>query len=400
MQYRMDEKSNNKISALGFGCMRFPSTMGQIDMKRTEELVVQAVADGVNYFDTAYLYPGNEEALGKVLKDNNLRDKVYIATKLPFSQCQKYEDFDRFFEIEKKRLQTDYVDYYFIHAIGSTAQWEHMCELGIEKWIDEKKRSGEVRLIGFSFHGLKDEFTALLDIYDWDFCQIQYNYLNIHYQAGVDGLKVAAAKGIPVFIMEPLLGGKLANGLPEKAVKLLQDKNSDWSNVAWALNWLWNQPEVTMVLSGMNEMAQLAENVALADGAYVGMFSQAEEAAIEEVITTVRESYKIECTGCNYCMPCPKGINIPDCFSAYNASYAMGRVTGLQQYILGTGGIGNGDTHYASDCIACGKCEKHCAQGIEISKEMKAVGKRLESFWLKPGLALARKFMGVRKRTV
>ena len=398
MQYRMDEKTNNKISLLGFGCMRFPKNMGQTDMKKTEELVTRAVELGINYFDTAYLYPGNEEALGKVVKKNNLREKINIATKLPFVQCKAYEDFDRFFEMQKKSLQTDYIDYYFIHCIGELAQWQHLCELGIEKWIAEKKASGEIRRIGFSFHGKRDEFLAIIEAYDWEFCQIQYNYLNINYQAGVTGLKAAFAKGIPVFIMEPLLGGKLATGLPEKAVNLLKERNSQWSPAAWGLNWLWNQSEVTMLLSGMNEMSQLEENVALANEAKVGMFDEKEDKAIEEVIQIIGESYKVPCTGCAYCTPCPQGINIPACFSAYNALYAMGRYTGLQQYILSTGGIGNGKTHYASDCIGCKKCERHCPQDIEIAKEMKLVKKRLESFYLKPALAIARKVMRVKKR--
>lgn len=398
MKYRMDKKTNNEISILGFGCMRFPKTMGQIDMKKTEELIVQAVADGINYFDTAYLYPGNEDALGKIVQKNNLREKINIATKLPFTQCQQYEDFDRFFEIEKQRLQTNYVDYYFIHAISDSGQWQHLCELGIEKWIDAKKKSGEVRRIGFSFHGVKDEFMTLLEAYDWDFCQIQYNYLNIHYQAGVAGLKAAAKKGIPVFVMEPLLGGKLVDGLPERAVKHFKASNHEWSSVAWALNWLWNQSEVTMLLSGMNEMSQLSENVALADKAQVGMFGENENKAIKEVTKIIKESYKIPCTGCDYCMPCPKELNIPGCFAAYNASYAMGRVTGITQYILNTGGVSNGGAHYASNCIACKKCEKHCPQNIKISDEMKKVKKRIESFYLKPCLAVARKVIGVKKR--
>ena len=398
MQYRVDKKVSNEISILGFGCMRFPKNLGQIDMKKTEELIVRAVELGINYFDTAYLYPGNEEALGKVVKKNNLRDKVNIATKMPFSQCQKYEDFDRFFKIQKEHLQTDYIDYYFIHNMADVSQWHHLCELGIEKWIDTKKKSGEIRRIGFSFHGVRDEFTNLIEAYDWDFCQIQYNYLNIHYQAGVEGLKRAATKGIPVFIMEPLLGGKLANGLPEKAVNLLHEKNNKWSPAAWGLNWLWNQPEVTMLLSGMNEMAQLEENALLASEARVGMFNDEESQAIADVIAIIGESYKVPCTGCNYCMPCPKGINISGCFAAYNASYAMGRATGIIQYILNTGGMGNGETHYVSSCIACKKCERHCPQHIEIAKELEAVKKRMEPFWFKPVLTVARKCMGIKKR--
>lgn len=398
MQYRIDKKKKNELSILGFGCMRFPRNLGQIDMKKTEQLIVEAVKKGVNYFDTAYLYPGSEDALGQILAKNNLRDQVNIATKLPFSQCNSYDDFDRFFEIQKKRLCTDRIDYYFIHAIGELKQWERMCELGIERWIAQKKQEGQILRVGFSFHGLRDEFAELLGAYDWDFCQIQYNYVNIHYQAGVTGLKKAAEKGIPVFIMEPLLGGKLANGLPEKAVQAFQRENADLSPAAWALNWLWNQPEVTLILSGMNEMGQLKENVELASKAEPGMFGKKEEAVIDEVLEIFNASYKIPCTGCNYCMPCPKGINIPACFSAYNASFAMDRFTGLQQYVMSTGGMGNGDTHYASDCIACGKCEKHCPQNIAIRAELKVVKRRMESFWLRPALSIVRKVGRIKKQ--
>ena len=393
MQYREDKKSGNQLSVLGFGCMRFPRNLGQIDVKKTEQLINKAIERGVNYFDTAYLYPGSEETLGAVLKKNGRRPKVYIATKLPFSQCKRYEDFDKFFEIQKKRLQTDYIDYYFIHAISDCKQWERLCELGVEQWIAKKKAAGEIRQVGFSFHGLTNEFIKLVDAYDWDFCQIQYNYINVNYQAGETGLKKAAEKGLSVFVMEPLLGGKLANGLPPKTVALLKKVDEKNSPAAWALNWLWNQPEVTLLLSGMNGMEQVRENTALAHRARAGMFGTGENKVIDKVIEIFNESYKVPCTGCNYCMPCPKGINIPACFAAYNATFAFGKFAGLQQYVLSTGGVGKGETHYAGDCVKCGKCERHCPQHIQIRKELQKVSRRMESFWLKPGLRIMGKVM-------
>ena len=220
MQYRTDMKSGNQLSILGFGCMRFPRNLTQIDVNRTEQLIVKAVQEGVNYFDAAYMYGGSEDTLGAILAKNNLRDKVFIATKLPFAKCKTRHDFDTLFDTQLQRLHTDYIDYYLMHNLGDVHTWQTLCELGIEKWIEEKKEAGQIKNIGFSFHGIHDEFLKLLEVYDWDFCQIQYNYLNTNYQAGVAGLKKAADKGLPVIIMEPLLGGKLATGLPAKAVEM------------------------------------------------------------------------------------------------------------------------------------------------------------------------------------
>ncbi|MCL2034560.1 MAG: aldo/keto reductase, partial [Oscillospiraceae bacterium] len=265
MQYRTDLKSGNKLSALGLGCMRFPRGAIQIDYKKSEKLVLDAIDAGVNYFDTAYIYMGSEEILGQIFKNNpGTREKIFLATKLPLRMCKSYDDFDKLFNIQLKRLNTDYIDYYFMHNLSSRKKWDELCRLGIEDWIAGKKAEGKIKLAGFSFHGSQSEFFALLDAYDWDFCQIQYNYANIHYQAGAAGLKAAADKGIPVIIMEPLLGGKLATGLPKHAAKLFSDVDASKTPAAWALNWLWDQPEATVVLSGMNTPEQLKENASLA----------------------------------------------------------------------------------------------------------------------------------------
>jgi predicted aldo/keto reductase-like oxidoreductase len=268
MQYRTDVKSGNKLSILGFGCMRFPRNSTQ-----TEQLILKAVQEGVNYFDTAFIYGSSEEVLGNIIQKNNLRNNIFLATKLPLAKCKNYDDFDSLFKTQLERLHTDYIDYYLMHNLSDTALWEKLCALGIEKWIKEKKASGQIKNIGFSFHGIHDEFLKILDAYEWDFCQIQYNYINTNYQAGTAGLKRAAKKGLSVIIMEPLLGGKLANGLSKKAIGIFTKANSSLSPAGWALRWLWNQKEVTVVLSGMNEESQLWENIETAKDAIPDMLT-------------------------------------------------------------------------------------------------------------------------------
>lgn len=391
MQYRIDPKSGNKLSALGFGCMRFPRNPVQIDIKKTEKMIVSAVENGVNYFDTAYIYGGSEEALGPILQRNGLRDKIFLATKLPLGLCKTNSDFDKILNTQLERLKTDHIDYYFMHNLSDTERWKALCEIGIEKWIEEKKAEGKIKQVGFSFHGSQGQFFELLEAYPWEFCQIQYNYMNVNYQAGEAGLKKAAAMGLPVFIMEPLLGGKLAVGLPKKAVEIFKEADAGSTPVSWALKWLWNQPEVTLVLSGMSSDAQLAENVKLAGSAAAGVFTQKELDVFKAVEKEFNSSYKVPCTGCNYCLPCPKGVNIPGCFAGYNMSYAGGMVTGLTQYITSTAATNLEKNYGAGNCIQCGKCEKKCPQHIPIMKSLKDVKKRMEPFWFKPGMKLLNK---------
>jgi len=393
MQYRSDRKSGNQLSIMGFGCMRFPRNLTQIDVDRTEQLIVKAVQEGINYFDTAYAYGGSELALGQILAKNNLRQKIYLATKLPFSKCKTYSDFESFFQTQLNRLQTQYIDYYLVHYIGDTNTYEKLRELGIEKWISDKKESGQIRNIGFSFHGIHNEFLKLLDIYDWDFCQIQYNYLNTNYQAGTAGLKKAAEKGLPVIIMEPLLGGKLATGLPKKVSNLFKAANSSMSPAAWALRWLWNHKEVTVVLSGMNSMAQLEENIETAKDALPDMLTVAENNTYDSVIKIIEAAYKVPCTGCNYCMPCPHNVNIPACFSAYNILYTTGMISGFTLYVTSTGLLDPKKNSAASNCKACGTCEKKCPQHIPVAKSLKKVRKKMEPFWLKAALGVYLKIM-------
>jgi len=382
MQYRTDEKSGNKLSILGFGCMRFPRNLAmQIDIKKTERLIMKAIENGVNYFDCAYIYGGSEETLGTILDKNNVRDKVYIATKLPLMKCNAYEDFDKLLETQLQKLRTGYIDYYLMHNLSDMALWKELCGIGIEKWISEKKASGQIKQVGFSFHGMQKEFMALLDAYNWDFVQIQYNYVNINYQAGLGGLQKAAGMGMPVIVMEPLLGGKLANGLPKKAKELFSSVNANLTPAAWALRWLWNQKAVTVVLSGMNDDAQLDENLKTAVDSLPDMFTEKETDVFSFVAEAFNTFYKVPCTGCNYCMPCPKNVNIPGCFAAYNMSYAVGMISAVQLYATSTGGFSPQKNYSASQCVKCGACEKQCPQHIEISNELEKVKKRMEPFW-------------------
>jgi predicted aldo/keto reductase-like oxidoreductase len=396
MQYRVDPKSGNRLSALGFGCMRFPRGIG-IDYAKSERLVVEAVEKGVNYFDTAYVYSGSEEILGEILRKNSLRDKIFIATKLPHGKCSAYEDFDRLFDEQLRRLKTDRIDYYLIHNLPDLAAWNAVKGIGAEEWIAEKKASGRIRNIGFSFHGAQAAFAELLDAFPWEFCQIQYNYMNENYQAGRIGLQKAHERGLPVVVMESLLGGRLASGVPKKAARLFSEANPGITPAAWAMKWLWDQPEVTVVLSGMNAPEQLADNLATAAGAAAGSLSADELAVFGKVKAVFEEGYRVPCTGCNYCMPCPKNVNIPGCFSAYNASCAISFVTGMTQYLTSTNALHSSGGARAANCVKCGACEKKCPQRIRIPAELDNARKRLEPFWFGAVLKVARKLMGGRE---
>ena len=289
MNYRND-KYGVPLSILGFGCLRFPKDGSKIDMEATERQIMSAIRNGVNYFDTAYVYGGSEEALGKILEKNGVRKDIYIATKLPHYLIKSRAGLEKLFREELKRLRTDYVDYYLMHMLTDTETWEKLKKLGIEEWIAEKKASGQIRQVGFSYHGATDMFCKLVDAYDWDFCQIQYNYLDEHAQAGRKGLYHAHAKGLPVIIMEPLRGGKLVTMLPEKAKKVFADYPVKRTPAEWAFRWLWDQEEVTVVLSGMNSDEMVAENLATASTAHVGELTDADQAMLQEVVAAIQDS--------------------------------------------------------------------------------------------------------------
>ncbi|MBQ8540133.1 MAG: aldo/keto reductase [Clostridia bacterium] len=375
MNYRTD-KYGNQLSQLGFGCMRFSSSMGKIDFEKAEKEIMTAYHNGVNYFDTAYIYPGSEVLLGKVFEKNNIRDKVNIATKLPHYLIKTREGLDRLFDEELKRLRSDYVDYYLMHMLTDISAWNRLCDMGIKEWIAEKKKSGQIRQVGFSYHGNSEVFCQLVDAYDWDFCMIQYNYMDEHTQAGKRGLLYANKKGLPVFIMEPLRGGRLVNNLPTAARKIFADYKKQYSPAAWAFRWLWNQKEVTLVLSGMNSTDMVMENIKTASDANVGDLSSDDQAMLNSVVDAINSKIKVGCTGCGYCTPCPKMVDIPGTFAAYNRLYTDGKYTALKEYVMCTALRKNSTA--ASNCIQCGKCEAHCPQGIDIRNKLKDAQKELE----------------------
>ena len=384
MKYRKD-RYGNEISALGFGCMRFQRSGGSIDMAEAEREIMAAIDAGVNYFDTAYIYPGSETAIGEIFAKNNVREKIYIATKLPHYLIKSREGMEKLFKEHLKRLQTDYIDYYLMHMLTDVQTWEKLKKLGILEFLEEKKKSGAIRQIGFSYHGNSDMFCKLLDAYDWDFCQIQYNYMDEHSQAGRRGLQYAHEKGIPVIIMEPLRGGKLVNRLPQKALDVFENYPTKRTPAQWAFRWLWDQKEVTCVLSGMNSMEMLADNVQTASETEIGELTQADQDMLKQVVSAINANMKVGCTGCGYCMPCPKGVDIPGAFAAYNRLASEGKFAGLKEHFMCS--AARQDSTAAYNCIGCGKCETHCPQGIEIRKELKNVQKSLEG----PAYRIARK---------
>lgn len=376
MQYR-ENKNGEEISLLGYGCMRMTRKGGSIDLDKAEKELRLALENGVNYFDTAYVYPGNEAAVGELFHRIGGREKISIATKLPHYLIKSRESAEKMFQEECRRLQTDYVDYYLMHMLGDVETWDRLKLMGIDQWLEEKKAAGKIRNIGFSYHGHTDMFCRLLDAYPWDFCQIQYNYMDENSQAGKRGLQYAAAKKIPVIIMEPLRGGKLVDLLPEEAKKEIAKNERHRSPAEWAFRWLYNQPEVTCVLSGMNSESMVKENVRIAEEARAGEFTDGDFELIEKVKEQIARTIKVGCTGCGYCMPCPFGVDIPETFRCYNAVYSENKRSGQMEYMQCT--VFRKSFTDASLCRRCGQCEQHCPQQIPIREELVHARRDLET---------------------
>lgn len=380
MQYRKDKKGND-LSILGYGCMRFTRNGTKIDLDKAEKELLQAIDSGVNYLDTAYIYPGSEAALGEILKRTGYRDKVYLATKLPHYMIKSIEGVEKTFQEELKRLQTNHIDYYLMHMLNDVKTWDSLVKMGITEWIQNKLAAGEIRNVGFSFHGSSDAFIAVADAYDWDFCQIQYNYIDEFSQAGRKGLQHAASRGIPVIIMEPLRGGRLVNLLPESAKAIIAQDQKHRSAAELAFRWLWNQPEVTCILSGMNSIEMVEENVRTASQVCIGEFDDYDNQLIEKVKAEIKKNIKVECTGCGYCMPCPAGVDIPETFHCYNTIYTENKKTAVEEYTRAT--AYRKHPSGASQCVKCGKCEQHCPQGIPIRDKLAEASKELETLYYK-----------------
>ncbi len=395
MQDRINPKTGDRLSLLGFGCMRLPRNGTAIDEAASEKLFIHAIEQGVNYFDTAYVYPGSEVALGKFLA-KGWRNKVFLATKLPHFLVKSAGDIDKYFNKQLERLQTNYIDYYLIHMISDMAILNKLLALGLKDWVDRRKKEGKIKRIGFSFHGAPAQFKLIIDAFDWDFCMIQYNYLDEHNQAGTAGLQYAAGKGIGVLIMEPLRGGKLVKGLPPDACTLFEKAEPGYTPAQWALRWVMNHPEVMTVLSGMNSMEQLKQNLIVAENTKPDSMSPDELVVIEKAKAILMRDIKIPCTACGYCMPCPAGVDIPACFSSYNEKYTLKQKFAWMYYMQNVGGA----THYpakASLCKNCGKCVKHCPQSIDIPHELAKVTSEFETPLFKLASAVMRMIMGGKK---
>ncbi len=372
MQYRKFGKLDWGVSALGFGCMRLPTIGGDtanIDQEKTTEMIRTAVDGGVNYFDTAYVYHDeqSEVALGKALEDG-YRERVRIATKLPIWKVDKTADFDRMLNEELKRLQTSVIDFYLMHALNQ-ASWDKILDLGLLKRAEAAIADGRIRYLGFSFHDQLDVFKEIVDGYDnWTFCQIQYNYMDTEFQAGKAGLDYASEKGLAVVIMEPLRGGKLAAKLP--ATQPFWDTaKKKRSPVDWSLQWLWSQPEVALVLSGMSTLEQVQQNLVSADESRVGLLNTDELALVDRVHDALKGLSPIPCTLCEYCLPCPYGVNIPRNFDYYNRAAMYNDLDGIRA------GYKNNipDEDKAAACIQCDECLPKCPQNIAISSWMPVV---------------------------
>lgn len=377
MLYRKLGKTGEMVSILGYGCMRLPVIDGNpesIDEKKAIRLVRYAIDHGVNYIDSAYSYHSgmNEVFLGKALKDG-YREKVHLATKLSCKRVNCKEDMDRFLNEQLEKLRTDCIDFYLLHAVKQS-YWEKMKKFGVIDFLERARAAGKIKYTGFSFHDEPDVFKEVVDAYPWDLCQIQFNYLDENFQAGIEGLKYAAEKGLAVVIMEPLRGGNLASKVPEEAKKVWDIAEVKRTPAEWAFRYLWDYPEISVVLSGMSEMEHLKENLRIAEQGYPNSLSSEEKSLISEVSEIYRSRIKVNCTNCKYCMPCPSGVNIPRNLSYLNDVFMLDDMENAKfQY-----GVLLLPEEKAGNCIECGECEEVCPQNIKIRKMLKEVREKFE----------------------
>jgi hypothetical protein len=399
MLYRKVPKTGDQLSVLGYGCMRLPVRLQSINEKLAEKQILYALDQGVNYFDTAAPYHNgkSEPFLGKVLAKNNCRNKMKIATKLPHWQAQSKQDMDKLLDAQLKKLKTDRIDYYLIHALNGEL-WENAKDNGVIEFMDDALKQGKIINAGFSFHGLAEDFNGIVDDYDWTFCQIQYNFLDTENQAGTAGLKYAAAKDLAVMVMEPLRGGNLAKTPPPSVQRIWARADQQKTPIAWSLGWIWNHPEVTVVLSGMNKDAHIEENLGLADQARPYAFSEQELELVAAVAAEFRTVMKVGCTGCQYCMPCPAGVNIPSCFEWYNSRHAFKDKAAKLMYLFQNGGIVTDKPSLASMCVQCEECLEKCPQDLPIPDLLRDVQEDMEGIFTKPMVWLGKRVMKVKNR--
>lgn len=377
MLYRKFGKTNEEVSILGFGCMRFPVIDKDFKKINEEEAIEQlryGIDNGINYIDTAYIYHGgmSEPLVGKALKDG-YREKVKLATKLPSWLVHSREDMDKYLNEQLEKLQTDHIDFYLVHALNK-GYWENLKKHNVFDFLDKALADGRIKYAGFSFHDDLSLFKEIVDYYDWSFCQIQYNYMDENYQAGKEGLKYAAEKGLGIVIMEPLRGGSLTRNIPQD-VKAIWDKAEIKRTPAeWGFKFLWNHPEVSVVLSGMNEIQQIEENIKSAEDAYPNSLTEKEVALINKVKEIYESRIKVNCTNCKYCMPCPFGIDIPSNFECLNEASIYGDIEASRNKYNSS----LKSSQKASNCKECGKCEEACPQHIQIRKMLKEVVETFE----------------------
>ncbi|MCC7554084.1 MAG: aldo/keto reductase [Methanobacteriaceae archaeon] len=388
MKYRKLKKTGDNLSLLGYGCMRFPRKNGRIDLKKTEQQVIKAIENGINYFDTAYTYSGSEETLGKILK-NGYREKIKIATKIPIPSIKTKEDINRIFEKQLKRLQTNYIDYYLIHNVYTYDEWEKLKRLGFLEFIDKEKKKGRILNIGFSFHGNIINFKKIIDSYDWDLCMIQYNYLDENYQAGSEGLNYASSKDIGVIVMEPLRGGILVNKLSDKAKEIIDNFKIKKTPAEWGFKWVADNPNVKVVLSGMGEDKIIDENIKFFSKFESNTMNDDEKKMLESVKDIFQKSLQVNCTSCGYCLPCPQNVDIPNCFSSYNDKKIFKNFSSTAFYLYNSLNNNSG----ADKCIKCGICEKKCPQKIAIIKELENVDKEMNKWYMRYLAKIVLKFM-------
>ena len=367
MKTRKFEKLGIETSLLGFGCMRFPvNEEGKIDRVRAEKMIDEAIANGVNYIDTAYPYHEGESELfvGEVLKKYP-RDSFYLATKMPtFGQMQYAEDAPKLFNEQLNKLQVDYFDFYLVHCITKKVWEEKVVPFGVVEYLLEMKKQGKIKYLGFSFHDDYEVFETVLNAYDWDFCQIQYNYMDTDIQAGDKGYELATSKNIPIIVMEPIKGGSLAN-LPEDITNIFKEYNGA-SASSWALRWVATHENVKVILSGMSTEEHVKDNLNTFNLERVEL-NEEELQVVDNVKKAILARTKNGCTGCRYCMPCPFGVNIPRNFSIWNNSSMYGQLeNGKKRYAAL-------NEAQASSCKDCGKCETLCPQHIKIREDLKKV---------------------------
>lgn len=408
MQYRTMPNSDEKLSALGYGCMRLPAPKGKkvtifssIDKERAAKQIRYAIDQGVNYLDTAYPYHGgtSEKFLGEYVLKDGYREKVNIATKLPCMTINKKEKLEETFNKQLQNLQVDYFDYYLLHSLTGIS-WDKMLSLGIIEFMDKIRKEGKVRHMGFSFHDSKEEFIRIVDGYNWEFAMVQFNILDEYAQASIEGIKYAHSKGLGIIAMEPLRGGTLAGNIPNEAKKIYDNAPVKRTPADWALRWILNHPEITMVLSGMNNDEHINENIRITSEVSPNSLTENDLSIIDNFKKTYLKSMVVGCTGCAYCMPCPVGINIPSALLNLNTYHMSSKLEPKIMHMLSAGvQTKDGKPHWTNSCIKCGQCEKICPQGLKICETFKHVQKDLEGYGVKTLAKILRGIMNRRKKS-